>query len=360
MTTRQTSTNKWGTAKWIVDSDSSVSTHTTIAAALTAASSGDTIFIRPGSYTENLTMKAGVNLCAYDCDALTPNVTIVGKLTATFAGTCSISGICLQTNSDFFLVVSGSSATIVNLSNCYLNCTNNTGISYTSSSSSSKINCFYCIGDVTTTGITLHSMSGAGFIDYQNSFIKNTGNSTTASNNSNGEVNMYGCEFYMPFSSSSTGYFDAKVTHFDTSDTNSTAYTNNATHGNNQFISQCFMGVGSAVPIVNNDRVSCRNTNASSSNTVAVSGTGTTSCSMFACGAQLKSITSSFTPQNIITGDIYLDNLVGLFAGSGSPSGSITAPKGSLYLRTDGSSTSTRAYINTNGGTTWTAITTVA
>lgn len=48
----------------------------------------------------------------------------------------------------------------------------------------------------------------------------------------------------------------------------------------------------------------------------------------------------------------------GVYSGSGAPTG--TAAKGSLYLRTDGSSTSTRAYINTDGATTWTAITTAA
>ncbi len=49
---------------------------------------------------------------------------------------------------------------------------------------------------------------------------------------------------------------------------------------------------------------------------------------------------------------------LGIYFGSGVPS--ISAPQGSLYLRTEGSSTSTRAYINTNGSTTWTAITTAA
>lgn len=44
--------------------------------------------------------------------------------------------------------------------------------------------------------------------------------------------------------------------------------------------------------------------------------------------------------------------------GSGAPT--ISAPKGSLYLRTDGSSTSTRAYVATDAVGTWTAITTVA
>lgn len=48
----------------------------------------------------------------------------------------------------------------------------------------------------------------------------------------------------------------------------------------------------------------------------------------------------------------------GLYSGAGAPT--ISAAQGSLYLRTDGSSTSTRAYINTNGATTWTAITTAA
>ena len=43
-------------------------------------------------------------------------------------------------------------------------------------------------------------------------------------------------------------------------------------------------------------------------------------------------------------------------AGTGAPSH--TAPKGSLYMRKDGSSTSTRMYVNTDAGTTWTNVTT--
>jgi hypothetical protein len=45
-----------------------------------------------------------------------------------------------------------------------------------------------------------------------------------------------------------------------------------------------------------------------------------------------------------------------LVAGAGDPNGSVNAPQGSLYLRTDGSSTTTRAYINTDSGTTWTGL----
>jgi hypothetical protein len=44
--------------------------------------------------------------------------------------------------------------------------------------------------------------------------------------------------------------------------------------------------------------------------------------------------------------------------GSGAPT--LSAAQGSLYLRTDGTGVADRAYINTDGGTTWTAISTAA
>ena len=49
---------------------------------------------------------------------------------------------------------------------------------------------------------------------------------------------------------------------------------------------------------------------------------------------------------------------LGIFFGSGAPT--LSAAQGSLYIRTDGSSTSTRLYVNTDGSTTWTNVTTAA
>lgn len=49
---------------------------------------------------------------------------------------------------------------------------------------------------------------------------------------------------------------------------------------------------------------------------------------------------------------------LGVFFGSGVPT--LSAAQGSLYIRTDGSSTSTRLYVNTNGTTGWTAVTTAS
>lgn len=47
-----------------------------------------------------------------------------------------------------------------------------------------------------------------------------------------------------------------------------------------------------------------------------------------------------------------------IYSGSGAPT--FQAAQGSLYIRTDGSSTSTRLYVNTTGASTWTNFTSAA
>lgn len=48
----------------------------------------------------------------------------------------------------------------------------------------------------------------------------------------------------------------------------------------------------------------------------------------------------------------------GFYTGSGAPT--VSAGQGSFYLRSDGSSSSTRLYVNSDGGTTWVAVTTAS
>lgn len=60
-----------------------------------------------------------------------------------------------------------------------------------------------------------------------------------------------------------------------------------------------------------------------------------------------------------VTGDATI-NGIGILAGAGDPNGTINAAQGSMYLRTDGSSASTRMYINTTGAAVWTNVVTAA
>ena len=267
--------NNFGTAKYIVDTNgiSTGATHNTIAAALTSASSGETIFIRPGTYTENLTLKAGVNLAAYDADAYTPNVTIVGKCTFTGAGSVSISGIRLQTNSDNFLAVTGSSASVVNITECYLNCSNATGITFSSSSSSSAISIRNCKGDVGTTAIKIFDMSAAGRMTFEYCAFTNTGSNVTASTASAGNLNLKYCSFTTAITTSSTNAFGCEWCGFEMSSLNTTCLTLGGSGTSSVRYSVAASGTASAISC--GSTVGMFNTNALSTNTNAITGAGT-------------------------------------------------------------------------------------
>jgi|SRR5271156_441833 hypothetical protein len=244
---------------------------TTIGAALTAAVSGDTIFIRPGTYTENPTLVAGVNLTAFDADALTPNVIINGTCTLTGAGTVSISGISLQTNSAFCLAVTGSSNSIVNLTSCNINCLNNTGISFTSSGATAGINLTNCTGNIATTGITLFSNSASsGKLSLSFCALNNTGASTTASATSGVETDFNSCSIKFPLSTSSAAKIQATYCNINTSSINTTSITTAGTGVST--LSYCdviagsasalSIGSGTVIEIFESSRIESSNTNA--------------------------------------------------------------------------------------------------
>lgn len=261
----------------IVDTNGS-GDFTTIQAAVTAASSGQTIFIRPGTYTENITLKAGVNLTAFGSDGsanATGKVIISGTCTLTTAGTVTISGIQLQTNSAALLAVTGTLASVVNLINCYLNCTNNTGITYSSSSASSGINIFQCEGDLGTTGIGLYTHSSNGTLRLEYCRISNSGGSSTASSNSAGTAQFDQCTLFIPFSNSSTGMTNFNFSLVDTSAQNATCFTSAGSGTSNYFQSRASSGSASSISIGTGTTVVVQLSSIGSSNTNAITGAGT-------------------------------------------------------------------------------------
>lgn len=268
------------TARFIVSAGglSDGANYGTIADAISAASAigtNQTIFIQPGTYTENLTLVPGINLAAYNGDQDTPNVTIVGTCTLTAAGTVSISNIRLQTNGSFFLAVTGTLASIVNLNNCYLNASNNTGISFTTTSANAQINCNFCNGNLGTTGIGMHSSSSAGTLTYQKCNFTNTGASTTASSNSAGSVTFTATNLDFPVSSTGTGGLGFEHCNVDTASLNTTSYTANGSGSNAARYTGFFSGTASGISIGAGATLIINNSNVNSSNTNAITGAGT-------------------------------------------------------------------------------------
>lgn len=280
MPTYNTSDDNFGVTSYIVDGTAGQGNFTTIGAALTAASTAGfqgTIFIRPGTYTENLTLLAGVNLCAWITDQANGTVTIVGKLSFSSAGTVNISGIQLKTNLDYFLSITGSVASIVNLYNCNLNAFNNQGINYASSSSSAQLNLYYCNGTNNAgTGnafITSSTPAGPTFLYCD---IENSSNSTTASTFSAGGPVIRYSRILFPITTSSTAGIQSENSVHFTDNINVTAITHGGS-GTNCILRNCTISssTASAVSVGTGSVLEISNCQISSSNSNSITGAGT-------------------------------------------------------------------------------------
>lgn len=255
MVTYTTGDNNYGITSYIVDPTLGQGNYQNIGAALTAASAASflgTIFIRPGTYIEDPNLVSGINLSAFPCDGSfngTGKVIINGVCTLTTAGTVTISGVELQTNSTALLAVTGSAASIVNLESCYLNCSNNTGITFSSSSSSAQIMINNCFGNIGTTGITLFSHSSAGSLSLSQLNMTNSGLSSTASTISSGILNVTYSDIDFPITSSGTSAVAFMYNSVDTSGVNVTALTIGGSSNNNVKYNSISSGSASAVSV---------------------------------------------------------------------------------------------------------------
>ena len=274
----QTSDNKWAVAKFIVDPTAGLADFTTITAAMAAVSSGDVVAVRQGTYPEDFTIPAGVTLTTMGGASDPATVEVVGKITMTDAGTSSIYGIRLTTNGDFSIVVSGTSASILKINNCFFNTADNTAISFTSSSASSQIFLENCNGDLGTTGIKVFENTGSGSLIIFKSRFTNSGASTTANTCSSGSVDLRLSEFNNPITMSATGANTFEYCIFYTVAQNVTSLT---LDGGSSSVKWSRVQSGTAVA-VSIDSASAFITNCSieSSNASAIDGVGTLNYSL--------------------------------------------------------------------------------
>lgn len=268
--------------QYVVDPSSTAGlrgTFTTIQAAITAASAGQTIFIRTGTYTENLTLKNGVNLSSFGSvgsqNGYVPgNTIIIGKHTASSNVASSFFGIQLQTNSDYVLTVGATST--VTLYGCCVSATNSTPFNITSSTGNIFLVNSTC--DLGTTGIALVSMTNGNLWLY-NTNATNIGLSTTATTCSAGNINIFNSSCACVLATTSTGQVMAYRSTLDTSVTNTTTITTAGT--GTTLLEHCIINSGSAsaISVGSGTTVNAYGCIVSSSNTNAITGAGTLSYS---------------------------------------------------------------------------------
>ena len=285
--------NPMSASRWIVDTLGFNGTHTTIQAAITAATSGDNVFILEGVYTENLTLKAGVNLVGYRGSGRTSTVTILGNCTFATLGTATISGCKLQTNGSFCISNTGANASILNIIDCDIQAANNTAINYTNSNAASQIFISICTMNIGATGNALHTMSSIGTLQYRYCNISNTGASVTVSSNSAGKVIFYFCNIFCPLSTSATGIIEKRYSYVDTSAQNVTCLTTAGTGTVEIDFGGDASGTATAIVVGSGTTVFLNSSDIYTSNAAAISGAGTLNFSLLTFEGTSSAITTT-------------------------------------------------------------------
>jgi len=268
------------------------SQYTTIASAIAAASGagGGNVYIKPGTYTENLTLQPNVNLIGFG-----DSVTIVGKTTYTGIGTVFITGVILQTNSDFLLSVTGNSASVVRLNYCFLNATNNNAIQHTSSSASSIIWFDNCQGTLGLNTLTWFVSTATGTIVFSNCNLRNEIASNIQSSVSIATIQIRNSYMPIPLLTSSTGGYIIENCDISTDVSSAVNLTVRGTGICSLF--NCSLGAGNnpCIDIGSGTTVNCYSCQLKSTNTNAIAGSGTLNY------GDLTFISSSKQFQNTLT-----------------------------------------------------------
>jgi hypothetical protein len=327
---------------WVVSKkgDGDFSTITAALAAATTASYAGSIYIREGTYTEDLTLVTGVNLIS----EMPGSVVIIGKTSALSVTMC-VSGITFQTNSDYCIYSQGS---ILTLNNCVINCSNNIGVYIRSP----QVNFYFC------TLIANYAIFTTAFTAIANFYFCNFTNpsNVTATTIIQSNVFFYFCKINVQLTTGSGINLNASHCVFSTSAMNIPCVVVTATPTQVVSLYFCSLSSGSAAcatvsggPCTLN-LIGCT---LSSSNTNVIAGTSTGTLNYNTCFSDQSYKTTVYTQ----SGSYELSSVLALngttiSTGSGAPA--FTAPRGSMYLNTTASTANTRAYVNTTGSTTWT------
>ena len=241
---------------------------TSLNSAVAAASSGVTVYLH-GTVTENVTLKAGVNIASWGGVGYTPNATIIGKCSYTGTGNISISGIRLQTNSDYALSLTGANVASVFLNNCFVNATNNTAINLSNSNCALFANYSFL---QQAAGQAIFNVSATAGFDLQS--CRTAASDATASAISGGYVQFFNCINGCTVNASSAGFVEYHNTD-NLMFTNATCLATSGTGVSKIINSEILSGTSSAVSIGAGTTVIVCNCNLDSSNANVLTGAGT-------------------------------------------------------------------------------------
>jgi hypothetical protein len=252
--------DRTSTTDFVVDPSTAIGargTFDTISAAMTAASAGDTIFLKAGTYVESFELKAGVNIAAYGNSGFTPGVTIKGKITFTQAGFCTISGVELRTNADYALSVTGGNVSRIYLVECNVIAEDFAAIQLSTTGAGSSIRLINCWGrtNAGAAATNYFVVTGAGGLTFWNVNIidNDTPQSTPSTFASTGGLLVKFSIIRFPITTTGGGRISGTNSEFNTFQLNSTPLNVGATaSGLGNYVRGCTFLAGNTTAITIN------------------------------------------------------------------------------------------------------------
>lgn len=311
MASGRVSTNNYGPSDFIVDGDGlqAGATHTTITAALADMSSGDSLYIRPGIYTEDFTLPVGLNITGLPGSQGNAGVLIVGKVTQTATGNSTLSNIRFQTNSDVILDIGGSGTIQTSFRNCAFFLTNGDGININNSNASPAFS--ECRFQQAATNLDFYNITSCGTVSFN--YCAFTGTATAGvSDIAAGTIRMRYCSSSLQrYTTQTTGNFKAQRSFFDNDTGNLVVLTTAGTGANHELL-DCTLLSGTAAALSIGSGTTCRVGYATvrSTNSNPVTGAGTLTYGMinFSDSGNGIDVTTQ-NPGSIETGLVTVDNL---------------------------------------------------
>lgn len=265
---QQLATNTFGTAKWIVSPTASDGTHTTIQGAIDDASSGDVIFIREGTYTENLSIDKNLQFIAYGPKQRNaPNFPILkGKMDLNSTTGVKFVKFMFETNGDSIVNMNAVSQNLV-FEDCRIK--GESGITSIVNTSGSNLYINNCSANIGSGAKFLDQQAGVTFIF--NSFLECA--SSTASTISAGSIQINHSNFACSLTTSGAAF--AQYNSSSVSATNQVCLTQGSSSTNGYF-RNCTITSGTATAVdIDSGTQQIYNCVINSSNTNAIDGAGT-------------------------------------------------------------------------------------
>lgn len=350
-------------ALFIVDANALYGTHTTIQSAINDASLLETkqyVFIRPGTYTENLTIKPTVSLVNYSSDQNSALVSIIGAHTVSAGTNISCTGLVFE-NPSGSLFTATASPTFITFINCCFFPQGATGFIV-----GSGCNMIFegCVANLFSSSIGYFSIT-SGAMSLIDCIFYNTIGSTVQNTVTSGNLIIIRSIFQAPITSSGACSLGWSYSQFETGDLSAACYNAGANISSNTDIIFCEFtsGVAPAIICASGNVTLLQNCTISSVNASAVTGAGELRYTPITFSGLTTTMTvTTQTPIGTLGPRVPIGaSACHFMSGSGSPSGVVTAPRGSVFVRSDsGVSVNNRAYINTNGSTGWTAFLTAS